>query len=133
MYHSLWQTKGVVYVPNVLKGIEGNPLLLSDSVHPNDRGYAIIAMRVAPVLKALYIPRPPPPEPLINIERNSTNQFLIAWQSVTNASYDVLHRGTIQPTNSWIVLTNLPGTGGVLSFQVLSGEEEGYYVLRMRP
>ncbi len=39
------------YVPNVLDGLIGNSEFMSDSIHPNDKGYAIIASRVLPVLK----------------------------------------------------------------------------------
>jgi lysophospholipase L1-like esterase len=44
---------GSAYVPNVLEGIIGNPTLLSDQIHPNDTGYALIAERVFPVLHSL--------------------------------------------------------------------------------
>jgi lysophospholipase L1-like esterase len=38
------------YVPNILDGLFGNPLLMSDPIHPNALGYAVIAERVEPVL-----------------------------------------------------------------------------------
>ena len=43
----------VPYIPNVLKGIVGRPELTADLVHPNDAGYARIADRVEPLLRAL--------------------------------------------------------------------------------
>lgn len=43
----------VAYVPNVLDDILGDEKLMYDQVHPNDRGYKIIALRVRPVLKEL--------------------------------------------------------------------------------
>lgn len=49
----LAREKGAAYIPNVLKGILGRADLLSDSVHPNDDGYKIIADRVTPVLEDL--------------------------------------------------------------------------------
>lgn len=44
---------GSAYVPNILEGIVGNPQLLSDQIHPNDAGYALIAERVFPVLQTV--------------------------------------------------------------------------------
>jgi len=43
----------VAYVSNVLDDVLGNRELMADQIHPNDRGYAVIAQRVAPVLKKL--------------------------------------------------------------------------------
>jgi acyl-CoA thioesterase I len=40
-----------LYVPNVLGGLIGNNTYMSDSVHPNDAGYAKIATKILPVLK----------------------------------------------------------------------------------
>ncbi|MBI5816868.1 MAG: arylesterase [Candidatus Yonathbacteria bacterium] len=47
---SLAQKMGSAYVPNVLKGLIGDPKYMDDSVHPNNAGYAIIADHVYPVL-----------------------------------------------------------------------------------
>jgi lysophospholipase L1-like esterase len=53
-FKSLAKETGSLYVSNVLDGIFGHPDLMSDSIHPNDRGYSMIAERVTPVLsKAL--------------------------------------------------------------------------------
>ncbi len=41
------------YVPNALDGLFGNKKYMSDQVHPNDAGYAILASRIAPVLQDL--------------------------------------------------------------------------------
>lgn len=49
----LAREKEAVYIPNILKGIIGRTDLLSDSVHPNDKGYKIIADRVGIVLQDL--------------------------------------------------------------------------------
>jgi len=37
-------------VSHILRGIIGQVDLMSDSIHPNDRGYAIVADRLEPVL-----------------------------------------------------------------------------------
>ncbi len=39
---------GARYLPDILSGILGNPSLMSDEIHPNDTGYAILAERVRP-------------------------------------------------------------------------------------
>lgn len=48
---SLAEKTGSAYVPNVLKGLLGNTNYMSDSVHPNNSGYAIIADRIYPILQ----------------------------------------------------------------------------------
>ena len=40
-------------VPDVLEDILGHGELMSDTIHPNDRGYAMMADRVEPVLRGL--------------------------------------------------------------------------------
>lgn len=47
---SLAKKTGSAYAPNVLKGLIGNPKYMSDSIHPNDVGYAIIAEHIYPIL-----------------------------------------------------------------------------------
>lgn len=54
MYEKLSREYGTAYVSDVLKGLISNPEYMSDAIHPNDRGYARIAERVAPVLERLY-------------------------------------------------------------------------------
>ncbi|MEX0934887.1 MAG: arylesterase [Candidatus Paceibacterota bacterium] len=54
MYSRLSQEYGTAYVSNVLRGLITNPEYMSDSIHPNDRGYERIAERVLPVLGGLY-------------------------------------------------------------------------------
>ena len=41
------------YVPNVLDGLFGNTKYMSDSIHPNDLGYSMIAEKIYPVLYKL--------------------------------------------------------------------------------
>ncbi|NDY74350.1 arylesterase [Desulfobacter hydrogenophilus] len=43
MYESLARQTGSVLIPNILEDIFGNPELMSDSIHPNDKGYEIMA------------------------------------------------------------------------------------------
>ncbi len=43
------------FVPNVLKGIIGNPKFMYDSIHPNGLGYEHMAERILPVLSKIII------------------------------------------------------------------------------
>lgn len=52
-FELLRDTYKTAYVPNVLRGLFGHAELMSDSVHPNDAGYVIIADRVEPILGQL--------------------------------------------------------------------------------
>lgn len=44
---------GAVIVKDSLRGILGNPRMMSDQIHPNDAGYALLAQRVAEVVGPL--------------------------------------------------------------------------------
>ncbi len=52
-YEKLSRRYRTAYVPDVLDGLLGKRQYMSDPVHPNDAGYALIAERIYPVLKAL--------------------------------------------------------------------------------
>lgn len=52
-HRRLCRRAGVVLVPNILKGILGDPKLKADQIHPNNRGYAIVAERIATVVGPL--------------------------------------------------------------------------------
>lgn len=52
-FKELSEKYGTAYVPNVLDGIFGHPDLMSDTIHPNDAGYEIIAEKIYPVLNEL--------------------------------------------------------------------------------
>lgn len=41
------------FVPDILNGIIGDSRYMSDIIHPNDAGYALIAERIEPVLRGL--------------------------------------------------------------------------------
>lgn len=51
LFANLASEKKVFYVPNILEDIFGDPKLMSDSLHPNDQGYEIMAKRVEPTLR----------------------------------------------------------------------------------
>ena len=46
----LSQEEGVVFAPDVIKDVAGDPYLMADQIHENDEGYGIMAERVAEVL-----------------------------------------------------------------------------------
>lgn len=52
-FDDLAKRKQVDYLPDIMNGILGNSQLLSDQVHPNDQGYALIAERITPKLQKL--------------------------------------------------------------------------------
>ena len=52
-FKELSKKYGTAYVPNVLDGVFGHPDLMSDTIHPNDAGYEIIAEKIYPVIKEL--------------------------------------------------------------------------------
>jgi len=51
-YRQLCRRHGVIYVPNIMKGVLTDSALKSDEIHPNAVGYRLIAERVANVLKS---------------------------------------------------------------------------------
>lgn len=51
LFEDLAKKKGTLYVSNVLEDLFGDQRYMSDSVHPNDAGYAKIVDRVYPELK----------------------------------------------------------------------------------
>jgi acyl-CoA thioesterase-1 len=50
-FKKLAHEKHVLYVPNILDGVFTHPDLMSDEVHPNEKGYAMIAERIAEALQ----------------------------------------------------------------------------------
>jgi acyl-CoA thioesterase-1 len=50
-YKELCNEVGAVLIPNIFKGIMGNPKLMSDPIHPNDDGYAIMAKKFYEAMK----------------------------------------------------------------------------------
>lgn len=53
MYERVANDTGCLLVPDVLDGILRNPKLMSDDIHPNADGYALVAERVARPLAKL--------------------------------------------------------------------------------
>jgi acyl-CoA thioesterase I len=50
-YEQICKETGAILIPNILDGIMGNGQLMSDSIHPNDAGYTIMAERFYRALK----------------------------------------------------------------------------------
>ena len=53
MYERIARDERCLLIDDVLDGIESNPQLKADEIHPNGRGYEIMAKRVASPLKKL--------------------------------------------------------------------------------
>ena len=53
MYERVSGDERCLFIPNLLHGIETDPSLKSDEIHPNARGYELMAERVAGPLKKL--------------------------------------------------------------------------------
>ena len=49
-FETLAKRTGAAYVEDVLSGVFAHADLMSDTIHPNDRGYGKIAERIAPIL-----------------------------------------------------------------------------------
>lgn len=52
-FSAIAERHGAVFVENALKGVWGNPAMMYDQIHPNDRGYAVLAQRVGDAVVAL--------------------------------------------------------------------------------
>ena len=52
-YDQLSETYQTAYIPNVLDGLFGTPEVMSDPVHPNDKGHQLIAEKILPELELL--------------------------------------------------------------------------------
>ena len=52
-YEALAERRSAGLVPDILDGIIGHADPMSDSIHPNGRGYAMIADRLEPILRDL--------------------------------------------------------------------------------
>lgn len=53
IYEEIAKQQGVLYIPEVLKGILSDPRLKSDSIHPNSAGYQLMAERILEQVKPL--------------------------------------------------------------------------------
>jgi lysophospholipase L1-like esterase len=52
-YEALARRTRAALVPGIFDGILGRRELMADGIHPNDRGYALMADRLEPVLRDL--------------------------------------------------------------------------------
>ncbi len=102
---------GAAYVPNILRGIIGNPFLSSDAVHPNAEGYRIMAQRILPALEKLYAPKP---ELRLSLTQSGAG-FALRWQTLSNRAYRVLASAGLGETN-WQRLASIRGTGGMTNY-----------------
>jgi acyl-CoA thioesterase I len=54
LFRRLAAEQRALYVPDIFQGIFLKPIYMSDALHPNDSGYALIAERLERVLKPLF-------------------------------------------------------------------------------
>jgi lysophospholipase L1-like esterase len=52
-YEALAARTGSALIPDILDGMLGRRELMADAIHPNDRGYELMADRIEPVLRGL--------------------------------------------------------------------------------
>lgn len=57
-FEKLAKEMGAVYTGDILGGIIGNSTLMSDEVHPNNKGYLKMADKIAPTLESLILSAP---------------------------------------------------------------------------
>lgn len=55
-YRQVASETGAILIPNILEGIIGNSKLMSDPIHPNDDGYALMARSFYEVIPANALP-----------------------------------------------------------------------------
>lgn len=54
-FEALAKETGALYTGDILGGIIGNQTLMSDEIHPNDKGYLKMADKIAPNLESLVL------------------------------------------------------------------------------
>ena len=54
-YEEVCDETGSLLIPNIFKGVIGNPYLMSDPIHPNDAGYTVMAKHFYETIKP-YLP-----------------------------------------------------------------------------
>ncbi len=103
----------VEYAPSVLSGILGNPKLLSDTVHPNDAGYRLVAERIWNKLQPMLNDLVPNTnlsatcevQPAQTDFKTSTKWTAYVWGGASPHSYSY----------SWSGTDDLKGTGRTVS------------------
>ncbi len=55
-FQALAEEKGIPFIPNILEDILDNPGLMTDPLHPNDKGHQIIAARIESLLVQMGSP-----------------------------------------------------------------------------
>ncbi|TAK95872.1 hypothetical protein EPO05_03170 [Patescibacteria group bacterium] len=53
-FEAVAKRAGAVYVPDILRDVFGKPKYMSDPIHPNDAGYAVIEERLTPIVSDLF-------------------------------------------------------------------------------
>ncbi|OHA19757.1 MAG: hypothetical protein A2836_00330 [Candidatus Taylorbacteria bacterium RIFCSPHIGHO2_01_FULL_45_63] len=82
-WRQLFEETKCAYVPNILREIVGHFTYSSDLVHPNDKGYEIMAWRVLPVLLRL--------DPQLDLQSQlDGDNVVLSWYGFSGISYELL-------------------------------------------
>lgn len=85
-FRELYEKSACAYVPNILRGVEGNIFLLGDLVHPDEEGHAVIADRVKEPLRRILSPIAPPRLAL----RKMGEQLQVSWPGKSGRIYNLM-------------------------------------------
>lgn len=85
-YEDLAQQTGALLIPDIFTAIAGNPVLMSDPIHPNNSGYRIIARRFSTAIASSELEA----QPAVKNSTPKTHDVTLAWDDIPNAtSYNI--------------------------------------------
>jgi hypothetical protein len=85
-YEDLARQTGALLIPNIFSGIMDNPNLMSDSIHPNNSGYRIIARSFYDAIASSKLEA----NTAVKSSIAKTSDVTLAWDDVPNAaSYNI--------------------------------------------
>lgn len=85
-YEDLARQTGALLIPDIFTAIAGNPVLMSDPIHPNNSGYRIIARRFSTAIASSELKA----QPAVKDATPQTHDVTLAWDDIPNAtSYNI--------------------------------------------
>ena len=122
-FHELYTSTRSVFIPDILDGI-ANPFTTAGT-HPNDEGYRRMALRIAPVLSSIMLPK-------LTI-RQQGSQVALEWFGLTNATYDILFSENIStPRNTWSTNGTVRGAETNALITIPTGSSQSFFTLKIR-
>lgn len=129
MYHELYTSTRSIFIPDILKNIPENPFLIGEALHPNEQGYRRMALRIAPVLNALFPNR-----------TNAVTDITLTMSSPTRlgitcplGTYELLCSGTVNtPIKDWRVLNTLTMTNTTGMVDITPSPTQEFFFLRRK-